>query len=63
LPTQFQINFTLHRYAYDPDAERIGRHAAEAIGIESQGCRLAKVRLLQERDQRTSFVHRRGNIL
>jgi Cys-tRNA(Pro)/Cys-tRNA(Cys) deacylase len=28
------INFTLHRYDYDPDAERIGLHAAEAIGIE-----------------------------
>ena len=28
------INFKLHRYDYDPDAERIGLHAAEAIGIE-----------------------------
>jgi len=28
------IAFTLHEYAYDPDAERIGVHAAEAIGVE-----------------------------
>ena len=28
------INFKLHRYDYDPDTERIGLHAAEAIGIE-----------------------------
>jgi Cys-tRNA(Pro)/Cys-tRNA(Cys) deacylase len=28
------INFKLHRYDYDPDAERIGLHAAETIGIE-----------------------------
>ena len=28
------VNFTLHRYDYDPDAERIGLQAAEAIGIE-----------------------------
>src|SRR5260370_30795564 len=27
-------SFTLHRYEYDPDAERIGLQAAEAIGIE-----------------------------
>jgi|SRR5882724_1545272 len=30
------VNFTLHSYAYDPDAERIGLQAAEAIGIEPQ---------------------------
>jgi Cys-tRNA(Pro)/Cys-tRNA(Cys) deacylase len=28
------INFTLHTYDYDPDAERIGVQAEEAIGIE-----------------------------
>ena len=28
------INFTLHSYDYDPDAERIGLQAAEAIGVE-----------------------------
>ena len=28
------VNFTLHSYDYDPDAERIGLQAAEAIGIE-----------------------------
>jgi Cys-tRNA(Pro)/Cys-tRNA(Cys) deacylase len=28
------VNFTLHGYAYDPDAERIGLQAAQAIGIE-----------------------------
>ncbi len=28
------VNFTLHTYDYDPDAERIGLQAAEAIGAE-----------------------------
>jgi Cys-tRNA(Pro)/Cys-tRNA(Cys) deacylase len=28
------VNFSLHSYDYDPDAERIGLQAAEAIGIE-----------------------------
>ncbi len=28
------VNFTPHSYDYDPDAERIGLQAAEAIGIE-----------------------------
>ena len=28
------VNFTLNSYDYDPDAERIGLQAAEAIGIE-----------------------------
>lgn len=28
------VNFTLHSYDYDPDAERIGLQAAQAIGIE-----------------------------
>src|SRR5258705_2136934 len=28
------INFTLHSYDYDPDAERIGLQAAEGIGVE-----------------------------
>jgi Cys-tRNA(Pro)/Cys-tRNA(Cys) deacylase len=28
------VNFTLHRYDYDPDAERIGLQAAAAIGVE-----------------------------
>jgi Cys-tRNA(Pro)/Cys-tRNA(Cys) deacylase len=28
------VNFTLHSYDYDPDAERIGLQAAEAIGVE-----------------------------
>ena len=28
------VNFTLHSYDYDPDAERIGLQAAKAIGIE-----------------------------
>lgn len=27
------IAFTLHEYAYDPDAERIGMQAAEALGV------------------------------
>ncbi len=28
------VNFTIHSYEYDLDAERIGLQAAEAIGIE-----------------------------
>jgi Cys-tRNA(Pro)/Cys-tRNA(Cys) deacylase len=28
------VAFTLHRYAYDPDADSIGLQAAEALGIE-----------------------------
>jgi Cys-tRNA(Pro)/Cys-tRNA(Cys) deacylase len=28
------VAFTLHEYDYDPDAERIGMQAAEALGIE-----------------------------
>ena len=28
------VNFTLHSYDYDPDAERVGLQAAEAIGID-----------------------------
>jgi Cys-tRNA(Pro)/Cys-tRNA(Cys) deacylase len=28
------IAYTLHPYAYDPDAPRIGLHAAEALGID-----------------------------
>jgi Cys-tRNA(Pro)/Cys-tRNA(Cys) deacylase len=28
------ITFTLHEYEYDPNAERIGMQAAEALGIE-----------------------------
>src|ERR1700742_1057268 len=32
--TKAGIAFTLHEYDYDPDAERIGMQAAEALGIE-----------------------------
>lgn len=28
------VTFTLHEYEYDPNAERIGMQAAEALGIE-----------------------------
>jgi|GEM_PF-2776515 len=28
------VAFTLHEYDYDPNAERIGMQAAEALGIE-----------------------------
>ena len=28
------VNFSLHRYDYDPAAERIGVQAAESLGIE-----------------------------
>ena len=30
--TQAKVAFTVHTYDYDPDAERIGLHAAEALG-------------------------------
>ena len=29
------IAYTLHPYAYDPDAPRIGLHAAESLGIDA----------------------------
>src|ERR1700750_3471028 len=29
-----KVAFTLHEYDYDPNAERIGMQAAEALGIE-----------------------------
>ena len=34
LLTKLGIAFTLHPYNYDPDAPRIGLHAAEALGID-----------------------------
>ena len=34
LLTKLGIAFTLHPYDYDPDAPRIGLHAAEALGID-----------------------------
>jgi Cys-tRNA(Pro)/Cys-tRNA(Cys) deacylase len=30
------VNFTLHSYDYDADAERVSLQAAEAIGVEAQ---------------------------
>src|SRR5260370_33787422 len=32
--TRLGVRFTLHTYDYDPDADRIGLQAAEALGIE-----------------------------
>ncbi|TZG26215.1 Cys-tRNA(Pro) deacylase [Sphingomonas montanisoli] len=32
--TQSDTAFTVHLYAYDPDAERVGLQAAEALGAE-----------------------------
>src|SRR5258705_12729871 len=34
------VSFTLHTYAYDPSAERIGLQAADALGVEA--CRVLK---------------------
>lgn len=34
LLTQLGIAFELHPYTYDPDAPRIGLHAAESLGID-----------------------------
>lgn len=34
--TQMGVAFTLHSYAYDPDADSIGLQAAEALGIAPQ---------------------------
>ena len=32
-PNKVGVNFTLHNYDYDRDAERIGLQAAQAIGV------------------------------
>jgi len=34
--SNFGVSFTLHTYAYDPGAERIGLQAADALGIEAR---------------------------
>jgi Cys-tRNA(Pro)/Cys-tRNA(Cys) deacylase len=34
LLTKLGVAFTLHPYAYDPDAPRIGLHAAESLGLD-----------------------------
>ena len=34
--TKLGVNFTLHHYTYDPDADRIGMQAAEALGEAPQ---------------------------
>src|SRR5258708_24812795 len=34
--TRLGVKFALHTYDYDPDADRIGLQAAEALGIEPQ---------------------------
>lgn len=34
---QARIPFTVHAYAYDPNAERIGLQAAEAMGVDPGG--------------------------
>ena len=39
------INFTLHSYDYDPDAERVGLQAAETLGIEPR--RLLKTLMVE----------------
>lgn len=38
--TRLGVDFVLHAYDYDPDAEHIGLQAAEAVGIEP--CRMLK---------------------
>src|SRR5262249_59299679 len=42
------VVFTLHEYAYDPDAERIGLQAAAALAVEPT--RLLKTLLVKARD-------------
>jgi Cys-tRNA(Pro)/Cys-tRNA(Cys) deacylase len=32
----FGVSFTLHTYAYDPRAQRIGQQAADALGVEAR---------------------------
>jgi Cys-tRNA(Pro)/Cys-tRNA(Cys) deacylase len=51
--TQLGIKFALHTYDYDPDADRIGLQAAEALGIEPQ--RLLKT-LMAEVDSKPVCV-------
>jgi hypothetical protein len=50
-----EVNFTLHSYACDPAAERIGLQAAEAIGVEPR--RVLKT-LMAEVDGQARLCHR-----
>lgn len=43
------VTFTLHEYDYDPNAERIGMQAAEALGIEP--ARLLKTLMTRAGDE------------
>lgn len=43
------VAFSLHEYDYDPNAERIGMQAAEALGIEPQ--RVLKTLMARAADQ------------
>jgi Cys-tRNA(Pro)/Cys-tRNA(Cys) deacylase len=43
------VGFALHEYAYDPNAERIGMQAAEALGIEP--ARLLKTLMAKAGDE------------
>ena len=36
--TKAGIAFTLHEYDYDPNAERIGMQAAQALGVSPARC-------------------------
>jgi hypothetical protein len=44
-PDKVGVNFTLHSYDYDRDAERVGLQAAEALGIEPR--RLLKTLMVE----------------
>ena len=35
---QAGVAFTIHAYDYDPDADKIGIQAAEALGESPSGC-------------------------
>ena len=51
--TRLGVNFALHAYDYDPDADRIGLQAAEALGIEPR--RMLKT-LMAEVDGKPVYV-------
>ena len=51
------VKFALHSYDYDPDADRIGLQAAEALGVEPR--RVLKT-LMAEVDGKPTSVYLNG---
>ena len=55
--SNFGVSFTLHTYAYDPGAERIGLQAADALGIEAR--RVLKTLMAEVTANRSASSSRR----